>query len=178
MKTNVSPKTKKRASTIIVALVIATILCLSVTGYLSLVEQQNFLSARSQAWNMAIAIVEAGIEEALAQLNTNSGSLANDGWVFDGALYSRTRTLPGGNSYTVTIDAITDPRNPVIVSRAYVNSPIFAQNSLPSYFATVVQTLPERTLTTSRAVQARAFRNGMFIKAMVAKHLIDLKGNN
>jgi hypothetical protein len=177
MKTNVSPKTKKRASTIIVALVIATILCLSVTGYLSLVEQQNFLSARSQAWNMAIAVVEAGIEEGLAQLNANSSNLSADGWYFDGTLYSRTRSLPGGNSYTVTIDALTDPNNPTIVSRGYVTSPIYAQNIQPSFFANPVYGslgIPACT----RTVRCTASRSKLFTKAMVAKLTIDLAGNN
>jgi hypothetical protein len=179
MKTRITNKAKKLASTIVIALVIASVLCLSVAAYLHLIEQQNFLSARSQAWNMAIAVVEAGIEEALAQLNSNSANLSADGWSFDGAFYTRTRTLPGGNSYTVSIDALTDPLNPSIVSRAYISSPIFSQNAQPPvFFATVGSVQTPSTGPLTRAVQAYATRGRLFSKAMVAKLTIDLKGNN
>src|SRR3954453_3936202 len=110
MKIRVSIKTKPLASSLLVALVTCSILSVSIFGYLSMSEQQHFLSARSQAWNMAIAVVEAGIEEGLEQLNTNQGHLTSDGWANTlPGIYVRSRTLPDGNSYTVKIDATMAP---------------------------------------------------------------------
>src|SRR6185436_3744438 len=99
MKTYISKKARQLASTLLIALVICSILSISVVGYLMMSQQQNFLSARSQAWNLAIAVVEAGIEEALQQLNTNFTQLTSDGWTYDGTFYTRTRYLPDGNRY-------------------------------------------------------------------------------
>jgi len=61
MKISLTRKAKQLASSLLTALVICSILSLFVMYYLSLIEQQNFLSARSQSWNIAIAVSEAGI---------------------------------------------------------------------------------------------------------------------
>ena len=65
MKIRLSRKLKQMASALLVVMVLGGILCLFVMYYLSLVQQQNTLSVRSQAWNIAIAVTEAGIEEGL-----------------------------------------------------------------------------------------------------------------
>ena len=64
------------ASALLVVMVLGGILCLFVMYYLSLVQQQNTLSVRSQAWNLAIAVTEAGIEDGLQALNSNAFSTA------------------------------------------------------------------------------------------------------
>src|SRR5256885_14011281 len=103
MKTTVSRKAKQLGTALFVAMCISAFLCISITGYLSVTEQQTFLSARSQAWNMAIAVTEAGVEEGLQQLNSNSSTLASDGWQYDGASYWRSNNMGSGNSYSVNI---------------------------------------------------------------------------
>src|SRR5882672_11770060 len=72
MKIKIRRKANQIGAALLVALVIGSILCISVVGYLSVTEQQTLLSARSQAWNMAISIVEAGIEEGLQHANSRS----------------------------------------------------------------------------------------------------------
>src|SRR5258706_11241886 len=119
MKIQFSRKLKKLASTLVTVMVISAILSLSISYYLSLVEQQSVLSARSQAWNMAMTVTEAGLEEGLQQINSNSGNMAADGWYFDGALYWRSNTMPDQSSYTVNVDFST-PNNPIIVARSYI----------------------------------------------------------
>src|SRR5438270_133693 len=98
-------KTWQAASALITTLFICSILSIFVMYYLSLVDQQSYLSSRSQVWNMAIAISEAGIEDGLEQLNSNNNypNLAGDGWSYDGSSYSRSNSLPDGNSYVVYI---------------------------------------------------------------------------
>lgn len=175
MKIRLSQKLRTDASTLLVALVIGGILCLFVIYYLSLVEQQSRLSTRSQSWNIAIAVSEAGVEDALQQLNANPTNLTVDGWVYTGTNYLRNQSLPDGNRYTVTID-VRDSGSPEIVSRAYVDLAPLAQNAPPVYFAAVAVVSDPALLT--RAVRVRCARGALFMKAMVAKHTIDLNGNN
>src|SRR5439155_2677153 len=65
---------RKYGSILIVTLLLAIILGTTLGSYLYWVRTQNVLIAQSQAWNSALAIAEAGIEEGMAQLNVNSGT--------------------------------------------------------------------------------------------------------
>jgi len=135
MKTTVSRKAKQLGTALFVAMCISAFLCISITGYLSVTEQQNFLSARSQAWNMAIAVTESGVEEGLQQLNSFTGSLASDGWAYDGSAYWRSNNMGGGNSYVVYI-YMTNVYSPVIIARAFTTPPTMAQHS-STFFAAI-----------------------------------------
>src|SRR5580765_549719 len=104
-------------SALLVTLFLMTILAVSIAGYLSYTEQQTFLGARSQSWNMALAVSEAGVEEGLQQLNNNYMNLTADGWTANGTVYTITRTFSNGNSYSVAID-YADSLSPFITSRA------------------------------------------------------------
>jgi len=175
MKTTLAPKTQTSGSALLTVLVMCGVLLFTVLGYLSLIEHENRMSVRSQTWNLAIAVAEAGIEEGLAHLNQNSGALGCDEWTFDGTFYNLTRTLTNGDSYTVKLNATSDPQNPWLESRGFVNLPAMAQNRPPICFATVGVNAEPVPIT--RAVRVRANRGSLFIAAMVAKQLIDLKGN-
>src|SRR5438045_1197249 len=101
MKMKLLPKRKQWASTLLTTLFICSLLGLSTMGYLALVEYQNRLSSRSQSWNLAIALVEAGVEEGLQQLNSNYKNLNTDGWILNGGtifqpIVSQSRTLSSG----------------------------------------------------------------------------------
>ena len=165
---------KQAASALLVSLFMITLLALSVAGYLTYVEQQALLGARSQAWNLALGLSEAGVEEALQHLNVNYANLHTDEWSVDGPRYtSPLRTLTNG-SYTVTIDN-SFPHVPVITSRAYVIPPTFARNAPTAMFAQIGADQP--TTAVNRAVRVTASRGSLFLASMVAKHGIDLKGN-
>lgn len=166
---------KQTASALLVSLFMITLLAVSVAGYLTYVEQQSLLGARSQAWNLALGLSESGVEEALAQLNLNYTNLHTDGWSADGSTYTQHRTLPNG-SYTVAIDN-SNPNTPIILSRAYVTPAKFARNAPTAMFA-VVGSDDDRPVTTlNRAVRVTTSRGSLFLASMVAKHGIDLKGN-
>jgi hypothetical protein len=162
-------------------MVLGGILCMFIIYYLSLVDQQNILSARSQGWNMAIAVSEAGIEEGLQELNiyclTNGSPHASDGWVANGPVYWGTNTIPpDGDWYSVSLD-LTTPTSPAITSRAYVNLPALAAAPSSSFFAAVGVGSGTAAML-SRAVQVTCSRpTNLFSAAMIAKHAIDLKGN-
>ncbi len=175
MKTRVSNQSKMTASALVATLLICAVLGISVVGYLSLVTQENRLSMRSQAWNMAIAVVEAGIEEGLEHLNADYANLATYGWQLSGNTYTRSNSLPDGNSYAVAID-MSDPGNPSITSRAYIVSLGLAQHAPAVFFADIGGPSPSLSAVT-RAVRVRCTRGSLFLAAMVAKHTIDMNGN-
>ncbi len=178
MKIVIIPKVAKLASALLTTLVVLSILSLFVMYYLSLAEQQSNLNARSQAWNMAIAVSEAGVEEGLQQLNNNTFNLTADGWASpSGGIYTMDRTLPDGSSYTVKLDLSYDPFNPTISCRANVVPPRLAGGPPTYYFAQAgAPVLGPSTL--SRASRVRCTRGNLLIKGMVAKHLIDMNGND
>ena len=172
MKIQFTPKLKQIASTLLVTLVICTILGVSMASYLMLIAQQNALSVRSQTWNLAIAYVEAGIEEGLQQLNSNHENLAVDGWTQDPAnVFTRTRTLPGGQ-YTVTI-FFTNANSPAIIARSTVNVGQLQARHLPMAFFAQANGV-EQMATVGRAVRVLCHRGTLFTKAMVARDTIDL----
>jgi hypothetical protein len=147
--------------------VITSILSISIFGYLSLIEQQSRLGARSQAWNTAMALVEAGVEEGLQHLNSNFGNLGSQGWTTSGNIYSISNVL-GTAAYKTVIDC-TDPLKPEITCQAYVSAAAFA-----SFAALGVNT----SETISRKVRVRCSRGSLFLRALAAKNEINMNGNN
>jgi hypothetical protein len=129
---------------------------MALTSYLTLTSSQSRSTMRSQYWNMAIPVAEAGIEEALTQLYHSEGTnFTDNGWTHVGGGYRKTRTM-GQNSYTTEISA---DLNPVITSVGSVLNPASG---------TYLQ----------RAVRVETRRDSMFMMGMVAKGQIDLLGNN
>lgn len=169
-----SRKHSRTGSALLTTLILCTILGISVVSYLSLISQQCKLSSRSQNWNLSIGLVESGIEEGLQYLNNNRTHLISDGWTYNGGSYWIKRTFGNGNSYTVNVyPNPSDPNFPFIYARADIVASVFSYSSSPIMFAAVGQ---DRRV--SRAVVATCSKSSMFTKAMVAKHQIDLHGNN
>ena len=176
MKIRFSRKLRQMASALLVVMVLGGILCLFIMYYLSLIQQQNTLSVRSQAWNLAIAVTEAGIEEGLQAINSNTNLVSSE-WTYDDPYYCRSNNMLDGNSYVVQIKG---PATlvPEITSRSYINLPALAAAPSRSMFAAVG--LPSGgSATVSRAVRVTCSRNPttLFTAAMVSKYTIDLKGN-
>src|SRR5690349_10466690 len=66
------PKTKHQAcegSVLVITICICVILGLLMGSYLSLIKTQHFSVSRARAWNSALVVAEAGVEEGMAQLN-------------------------------------------------------------------------------------------------------------
>ena len=148
---------------LLVAMGITFVLGLGLASYLTLTRWQHVSVVRSQAWNAALALAEAGVEEALAQLNpsallftTNIDRGAN-GWSLgaDGMYHAPRRTLTDGY-YDVAITADT----------------------YPMIYATGYVTIPTLSATISRAVRVTTDTSSIFRGSMAARVNIDLKGNN
>ena len=129
-----------------ITLLLASILGVTLAGYLYWVRSQNLLVAESQAWNSALALAEAGIEEGLAQINVNVGSIENPtavanyapsvqtnfgplGAVSPGVYGPRSNALPNG-SYSVTITPPANPSltlGPTITAVGYTKVPLISK---------------------------------------------------
>ena len=126
-------------SVLLVTLATCVILGVLMGSYLSMIKSQHFSVARGQAWNNALVVAEAGVEEAMAQLNdtnlvklgieTAQGFNANK-WLPPDASHSgywKTNILTDGvrtnGYYDVTI-ITANPANPLIISTGYVSGPI------------------------------------------------------
>jgi hypothetical protein len=115
--------TRKEAGTIMVtALVVSAIMGAALASYMGIVRSQHRAVARSVAWNTALPVAEAGVEEALAHLNFESNRVIS-GWVLVGTNYVKSRTnTAAGTRYEVSIS--TNALRPVIVAKAYVTAPM------------------------------------------------------
>jgi hypothetical protein len=177
MKIRITLKLKQMASALLAVMVLGGILCLFIMYYLSLIGQQNTLSVRSQSWNLAIAVTEAGVEEGLQAINSSSGNLISTEWAYDGTYYYRSNSMPDGNSYELWIKGPA-AQYPEITSRSHIYLPALAEAPSLTMFAAVGLGSSGST-TVSRAVRVTCSKNPvtLFTAAMVSKHAIDLKGN-
>jgi hypothetical protein len=159
-------------------IVVMALVGITLGSYLQLVSQQNLSIMRSMAWTSALAVAEAGVEEAMAHINRNNTNRVLDSWTeFDpnpllenerlGASFSVgtspvyvMRQRPIGNSkFKVYITRDLDP--PIIFAEGYARHPM-NQSFLPR----------------PRILRVTTATRFLFIKGMVAKGTIDLSGNN
>src|SRR6266851_2051023 len=180
MKINRFKLNQKGGFALMLTILITGLVGLMLVAYLSLLTSQNQAATRSQAWNSAMPLIEAGLEDGLTHLNAHgSTNLGCDGWTYSGSVYWMNRTM-GDSTYYVTISnwVANLPGNvPVVESRAYVPMPVVVASAENWMFATV--SVPDATRNyIGRGVRVTAVRDYLFTKAMVAKGQIDMKGNN
>lgn len=124
---NLKRKNKQRdGSTLLLALGIVLVLSFILVGYFNLVADERMLTARSLAWNTAIPVAEAGVEEALTQLYyQGTNNFATNGWTLGGdGLYHKSRLLVSETSYSnVYYTAVQLTAQPTIWSTGYVATP-------------------------------------------------------
>jgi hypothetical protein len=154
-----------RASGSVIVVMLITVVLIGVTlgSYLHLVSNQNLSIMRSMAWNQAVAVAEAGIEEAMAHLNYNTTNRTRDGWTSVGTNVVIEKFI-GANKYKTWVQATNlHPTNdrPVIKAEGWVVHPKTGQ-----------------FLPRPRVVQVTTTNDAIFAKGLVAKGQIDLGGNN
>src|SRR5436190_7389782 len=88
--------------TMITCVLVGTVLC----SYLMLITHRNTSAMRAMAWNTAIPVLEAGIEEALTHLHKDSNSPTANNWqndTVDGQpVYWKRRDFADGSYFMVT----------------------------------------------------------------------------
>jgi hypothetical protein len=143
-----------------VTLFIAFMFGMFLYSYLNSVQEQKGLVARSHAWNSALTLAEAGVDEALAQLNPGApqpmiNKTANGWGGPSGGLYGPVSRSLSSGSYSVVF---TTDTNPVIYATGYV--------TIPAFSATLTRVLRVGTTNAPLFNVANGSRLG-----------IDLKGN-
>ncbi len=152
---------KTTGSVLLVTLTTAAILMTILVSYMKYVAHENTMANRSQIWNLALPVAEAGVEEALTQLHyyAAGSNIYGNGWIYNALTKQFTKSNSiGGNSYVTTIQV--------------------SSSSTPVIFSEGTSKVPGSDSTVRRRVRVEAFRSGMFMKGMVAKGQIDLNGNN
>jgi hypothetical protein len=119
-------RNSQQGSTMLITLITCLLIGVVLASYLGLINGRNQMAMRATAWNTAIPVLEAGIEEALAHIHDDSSPTANQ-WNSDSVngqpVYWKHRTLPDGSYFCVTNFGV-DSVSPVIQSAGYVPSPL------------------------------------------------------
>jgi hypothetical protein len=148
---------QRQGNVLVICLVVSGTLGFVLAGYLTLVNYQHKATMRSLSWNTAIPIAEAGIEEALTQVNANGTNLvANNDWdLVDDKYFLKWRKI-GEDRFLAGFFNNTPP---MLVSQGFTR-------------------LPVSTNMISRTVVVRTRLAMLFAKGMVARDKIDLNGND
>jgi hypothetical protein len=128
MKIQVQKSRRQQGTVLFVSLAICAILGILIGSYLYLIQNQRLSVSRGQSWENALTVAEAGVEEAMAHLNSGIGtnSFGTNSWTdLGGGNYAKTNYL-GSNYWAVTISTSPAVTNvyPVILSTGYVPGPI------------------------------------------------------
>src|SRR2546428_4325553 len=120
---------KIQGSVLLIAMAVMALIGLGLASYLMLVRSQHSLVAQSQAWNTALTLAEAGIEEGMAQINitlgTNYSSSTQTNWGAAAGVYGpRTNAMTNG-SYSAII--IPGSPGPTIIVTGYAVVPLNPQ---------------------------------------------------
>src|SRR5688572_10080727 len=111
---------RKSGSVMLVVMVMTIIVGVTLASYLHLVSNQNLSIVRSMTWNHAVAVSEAGIEEAMAHLNSNTTNRTRDGWTLVGTNVVKEKAF-GTQRYKTYIEAAAE--KPTVVSEGWVVNP-------------------------------------------------------
>lgn len=149
------------------ALITCLIIGITLAAYLDLVSSQHRSVVRSEVWNSAVPVAEAGVEEALTHLHLERTNLSANGWSVTsngvtfsngisatGVQYYQDRTLADGGRYLVAISAEAAP---TITAQAFVKAPITEQLII-------------------RTIQVSTAGGALFARGLVAKGDIDWSG--
>jgi len=160
MQTRLFRYSNQSGSVLVISLILGVLLGTTLASYLYWVRTQNLLVAESQAWNSALAIAEAGVEEGMAQININAGtanalayasSIATNSWD-GGPVYSRTNAL----GYRVTV----------------------SNDVPPTIYSSGTTTVPLVGKAITRTVMVKTATNSLFGVAIAALSSVDNKGND
>jgi hypothetical protein len=130
MNPSLSNLRRQSGSVLLLMLVLSGVLVLTLGGYFWWVRGQNLLVARSQSWNAALALAEAGVEEGLAQANVDFGTnylasiRANWGAPSAGVYGPVTRSF-SNSSYSVVLMP-TNP-GPLIIATGLVSGSVLSR---------------------------------------------------
>ena len=141
---------------IVLTLMASMVLGVVLVSVVNLTSSESQFTGRSESWNAAMPVVEAGIEEALTQLRYAPTNRDANGWTFEDDHYVKKRTI-GDGYYEVSIST---NKYPVIISRGVLRAP--EQTNYSIY----------------RSVRVAVTNEPLFSSAMEALESIDMGGNS
>ena len=145
---------------LLMTLGVVVILGITIGSYLLLVSQEEKTVVRSERWNTALTMAEAGVEEALAQMNASPKNFSANGWVVSsGTNYAPNSSVPNRTltvgSYTVKIAAAT----------------------IPTIYSTGYASVPGTSQQVSRSVKVTAQTEPLFSVGLGSVNSINMNGN-
>jgi hypothetical protein len=195
MKILLSARARRRGMTYATVVIAMITIGTMLAAYLKLVSVQNQLVVRSQTWNRAVPILESGVEEAIAHLNKNGSpdsggtvdlaKMNTDGWYNNGSVTGPWYKFGwlNGDFYFVSISSWNGSTAymPMINSTGWVRQlpswsmrhlkgsagPMLAQNDGLSFVG-----------YSRRMATCSTTNNPVFNKGLIARHGIDMNGNN
>ncbi|TAK99899.1 MAG: hypothetical protein EPO07_10460 [Verrucomicrobia bacterium] len=185
----ISSKRTQAGSVLLVSLMTSAIIGTTLASYLILTRQQHQFVVRSQTWNSAIVMSEAGVEDGLALLNkyvnqvdlltnwNNSSSIAADNWTLqaDGRYYVR-RYLNANNYYDVYLTKTASGAN--IDSTGYAPWNYTGTSAGAGAYAAAGVSGGSAPALISRHVNVQTKVDALFNVAMAAIQQIDFNGKN
>lgn len=197
MKTKTCQQNKNQASALVITMCVIAIAVLVLASYLMTVQNQISSVSRSQTWNSAISLAEAGMEEGMAMVNLGSpsiivdpwawtNSLSGAGWTISGTNATRTRIVSGSNYYVTSI-GFNGTNAPTISSAgvvSYTTIPwVFSDSGMSPFLAVVGLTNTQQQSTTTstlmgRKIQVSTTLSPLFTAALVCKSNFDMSGKN
>jgi len=189
MKTIVTPKSSQHGSILLVSMVITFIIGLTLASYLIMTQNQNISVVRSQTWNTAIILSEAGVEDALAMLNrnggnfdtlyfwTNSSAVTADHWESLGVNVWHTRRYIGSNYYDAYItNSLATPPTPSVHAVGTVAWNFSYASAPQTFYAAYGTPNSSKPTVMKRKIEVRTKVDPLFNVAMAALKTIDFNG--
>ena len=158
-------KRGQQGNTLVLTLVITFAIGTVLASYLGLLGSRYKVTMRSQCWNGAVPVMEAGIEEALTHLQDDINNPGANGWtlgtISGQQTYSKRRSFPDGSYFMVNIynGAGVASNTPDIYSTGFVPSPL------------------DRSSYISRTVKVRGANQPLIRFAFAAISTIQMNGN-
>ena len=121
MKIAYQKQRRQQGSFMMFALFLGVILTITLGSYLVMISTQDRSVVRSEHWNSTLTLAEAGVEEALAQMNASPNDFSVNNWGMSGGNYGPVTRILGTGSYGV---GIVPGSIPTIYSTGYVTVPI------------------------------------------------------
>jgi hypothetical protein len=189
MKLKNSNISRNAGSVLLVTLLLSIIMGVTLGGYLIMAMTQNRSVVRSQTWNSAIALTEAGIEDGLQEINKYAGTFvlltnwistaSSDNWSLVDSNVFYVRRYMGEDYYDVYITNSNPMAPTVYASGTTLWHYNYASAASQSMFA-AVGTSPTATGLTNvtRGVVVATKVDALFNVAMAALQTIDFNGKN
>lgn len=109
----------QQGNVLLTTVMIVGLVGIMLLAYMTLASRQHYLTMRSQTWGAEIPLAEAGVEEAMAHLNSRPPTLATNGWGLKEGWYVKQRSLGDGFFHA----SISTSRPPTIVSIGFGRIP-------------------------------------------------------